>query len=252
VANDVSHAERATRLLASTRVKLARPARPDATWPFAHAEPADLTALYAICDGLELATGEHIFGRGELADVTAWLVLEKGLSWPPDLIVVGERRDIVIVLDLDADQTRAGGGVLEVGADDLGSFERVASSVLDYMLVRAGAGEDTTPPPEIEARNAARAGDRNALERALGRAMYPGNDRALAALCLELGALHAAAGDSERTIRAFERSVEARQRTVGRAGRETERIAAWRAAAHVARSRGAEAIAVQCEARAGH
>ena len=250
MANDGSHAERATLLLGSPRVKLARPARPDAVWPFPHPEPPDLAALYAVCDGLELATGEHVFGRGELADVTAWLVLEKGLSWPPDLIIVGERRDIVIVLDLDAGGARAGGGVLEVGADDLGSFERMASRVLDYMLVRAGAGEDLNPPPEIEARIAARAGDRSALERALSRAMYPGSDRALAALCLELGALHLAASDRERAIRAFEQSVEARQRAVGRGGREAERVAAWRAAAYVARSRGAEALAVECEGRA--
>ena len=250
MANDGSHAERATRLLASPRVKLARPARPDAVWPFAHPEPPDLSALYAVCDGLELVDGEHIVGRGELGDVTAWLVMEKGLSWPSDLIVVGERRDIVIVLDLDVAGARAGGGVLEVGADDLGSFERVAGSVLGYLLVRAGAGGDIAPPPEIEARDAARVGDRLALERALGLPMYPGSDRGLAALFLELGALHAAAADSERALRAFERSVEARQRAVGRGGREAERVAAWTAAAHVARARGAEDIAVQCEARA--
>ena len=71
----------------------------------------------------------------------------------------------------------------------------------------------------------------------------PGATVPVAALCLELGALHAAAGDAERAMRAFERSVEARQRAVGRGGREAERVAAWTAAAHVARSRGAEAIA---------
>jgi hypothetical protein len=251
VANDGSHAERATRLLASPRVKHARAARPDAAWPFLHPEPPDLTALYGLCDGLELDGGEHIFGRGELGDVTSWLVMEKGLSWPTDLVVVGERRDIVVVLDLDVEGSRAGGGVLEVGADDLRSFERVASRVLDYMLVRADVGEDMTPPPEIEARAAARAGDRSALERALARAMYPGNDRALASLCLELGALYAAAGDAERALGAFERSAEARQRAVGRGGREGERMAAWRAAAHVARSRGADAIAAECESRVG-
>jgi hypothetical protein len=250
VAHHGSHAERATRLLASPRVKLARPPRPDAAWPIPFPEPADLAALYAICDGLELDDGVRIFGRGELADTTAWLVLEKGLSWPPDLIVMGERRDIVIVLDLDAADVRAGGGVLEVGADDLGSFERIASTAVGYLLVHAGAGDDLVPPPELEARNAARAGDRIALERALERAMYPGSDRAVSALCLELGALHAVAGDSERAMRAFARSVDARQRAVGRGGREPERVAAWAAAAHVARSRGAKAIAMECERRA--
>ena len=250
MANDGSQADRATRLLASPRVKQVVPPRSDATWPFAHPEPADLVALYAACDGVELDDGVRIFGRGELKDVTAWLVLEKGLSWPDDLMVAGERRDIVIVLDLDVRDLRAGGGVLEVGADDLGSFERVASSVLDYLLIRTGAGEDMAAPAEIEARRAVRAGDRDALERALGRPMYPGSDRAVAALALELGSLHAAAGDAERTLRAFERSVAARQRAVGRGGRDVERVAAWNAAAHVARSRNAEAIALECDRRA--
>ena len=250
MANDGSQAERATLLLASPRVKRVVPPRPDAAWPFAHREPADLVALYAACDGVELDDGVHIFGRGELRDVTAWLVLEKGLSWPDDLMVAGERRDIIIVLDLDVHGLRAGGGVLEVGADDLGSFERVASSVLDYLLVRTGTGEDVAPPPEIEARRAAREGDRDTLERALGRPMYPGSDRAVAALALELGSLHAATGDAQRTLRAFEQSVEARLRAVGRGGRDAERMAAWTAAAHVARTRRAEAIALECERRA--
>jgi hypothetical protein len=219
-------------------------------WPFSHPEPADLAALYAVCDGIELDDGVRIFGRGELRDVTSWLVLEKGLSWPEDLIVAGERRDIVIVLDLDVGEVRAGGGLLEVGADDLGSFERVASGVLGYLLVRAGAGEDIAPPPEIAARRAAREGDRGALERALGRSMYPGSERVVAALFLELGGLHAASGDAERALGAFEQSVEARLAAVGRGGRDAERVAAWSAAAHVARSRRAEALAVQCESRA--
>jgi hypothetical protein len=71
----------------------------------------------------------------------------------------------------------------------------------------------------------------------------------LAALSLELGALHAAAGDTERALRAFEQSVAARLSAVGRGGRETERVAAWSAAAHVARSRGGQAVAAECERR---
>jgi hypothetical protein len=249
VANDGSHAERAARLLASPRVRNAVPPRPDATWPFSHSEPPDLVAFYAACDGVELDDGVRIFGHGELRDVTAWLVLEKGLSWPEDLIVAGERRDSVIALDLDVGGVRAGGGVLEVGADDLGSFERVASGVLDYLLIRSGAGEDMAPPPEVEARRAARAGDRDTLERALRRPMYPGSERGMAALWLELGALHAAAGDAERALGAFEQSVAARLSAVGRGGRDVERVAAWTAAAHVARTRGAPGIAAECERR---
>jgi hypothetical protein len=249
VANEGSHAERATRLLASPRVRHAVPPRPSAIWPFSHPEPLDLAALYGLCDGIELDDGVRIFGRGELRDVTEWLVLEKGLSWPDDLIVAGERRDIVIVLDLDVRGLRAGGGLLEVGADDLGSFERVASGVLAYLSIRTETGEDMAAPPEIEARRAARAGDREALERALGRPMYPRSERVVAALSLELGALHAAAGDAERALRAFEQSVAARIGAVGRGGRDAERRAAWTAAAHVARSHGAESVAVSCEER---
>jgi hypothetical protein len=250
VAHDGSHDEHVARLLSSARLTHANPPRPEAAWPFAAPEPAELAALYARCDGLALDDGVRIFGRGELGDVTSWLVLEKGLSWPDDLIVVGERRDVVIALDLDTRGARAGGGLLEVGTDDLGSFERVASGVLGYLSIRAGLGDDPEPPSEIAAKRAASAGDREALDRALARPMYPGSQRVVAALALELGALHAAAGDAIRMMHAFERSVEARLAAVGRGGREVERAAAWNAAAHVARSRGAESAALRCEERA--
>jgi hypothetical protein len=250
VALDGSHAERAIRLTASPRAVRVNPPRTDAAWPFRHPEPPDLAAFYAVCDGLELDDGVRIFGRGELADVTSWLVLDKGLSWPDDMFVAGERRDIVIVVDLDVGGARAGGGVLEAGADDLGSFERVGSSVVGYLLTRAGAGDDAAPPPEIAAKRAAAAGDRDALAQALARPMYPGSGRAAAALFLELGALAAAADDRATALRAFERSVDARLSAVGRGGREVERRAAWSAAAHVARTRGAADIAALCEERA--
>src|SRR6266851_4878494 len=94
------YADGVARLLQSPRVRGTRPRR-DVAWPVPHPEPPDLSALYAVCDGLELADGVRLFGRGELGDVTQWLVLEKGLGWPDDLVVVGERRDVVIVLDLD-------------------------------------------------------------------------------------------------------------------------------------------------------
>src|SRR6266571_4089244 len=94
------YADRIERLLASPCVRERKPAR-GVDWPFAHAEPADLRALYAVLDGLLLDDGVRLFGRGELADVTQWLVLEKGLGWADDLVVVGERRDVVVVLDLD-------------------------------------------------------------------------------------------------------------------------------------------------------
>ncbi len=236
-------------LLGSPSVRERKPPR-DVPWPIAHAEPADLVALYQLCDGVVLDDGARLFGRGELHDVTQWLVLEKALGWPDDLVVVGERRDVVVVLDLDVTGARAGGGVLEIGADDLGAFDRVASSVVGYLLVRADAGEDDAPPPEIAARRAALAQDRAALERELARPMYPGQDRLFAALAVELGALCAAAGESERALAAFARSVEARVRSVTRDAEGPERSAGWRAAAIASRARGAEAIAEACERRA--
>src|SRR5450432_3139795 len=118
------HTSRVERLLGSPRVVEKKPHR-DVAWPIGHAEPPDLSALYAACDGLELDDGTRLFGRGELRDVTEWLVLEKGLAWGDDFVIVGERRDIVVVLDLDVRGERAGGGALETGVDDLGVFERV-------------------------------------------------------------------------------------------------------------------------------
>jgi hypothetical protein len=244
-----SYADRANLLLTSPRVRERKPPR-DIVWPIAHAEPADLSLLYELCDGLALDDGARLFGRGELHDVTQWLVLEKGLGWPDDLVVVGERRDVVVVLDLDVGGVRAGGGVLEVGADDLGAFDRVASSVLGYLLVRSGVGDDDAPPPEVAARRAARDQDRTALERELARPMYPGQERLFASLAVELGALSAAVGETERALSAFAASVEARARSVTPDARRAERSAGWRAAAIASRARGAVALAEECEARA--
>jgi hypothetical protein len=236
-------------LLASPRVVARRPGR-EVAWPVAYPEPADLAALYASCDGLTLEDGTALLGKGEIADVTRWIVLEKSLGWADDIVVVGERRDVVVVLDLDVRGVRAGGGVLETASDDLESFDRVASSVLAYWLGRAGAGEDDAPPPELAARTAAARGDAASLERELGRPLYPRSERLFARLALDLGKLWARAGDEERALSAFARSAAAREETVGAAGRPMERAAAWRAAAHAARSCGAAAIADICEARA--
>jgi len=245
-----SHSHRVAQLLASPRVLAVRPTRAVA-WPIAHPEPPDLAALYARCDGLTLDDGTTLLGKGEIGDVTRWLVLEKSLGWADDLVVVGERRDVVVVLDLDDHGVRAGGGVLETSSDDLETFERVASCVLAYALGRTGAGVDDAPPPEMAARTAAARADAASLERELERPMYPGSERLFARLALDLGALLARAGDEERALSAFARSVAAREALVGAAGRPLERAAAWRAAAHAARSCGAAALASLCEARAG-
>lgn len=242
------HTSRVERLLASSRVTEKKPHRAVA-WPIPHAEPADLAALYLACDGIELDEGTRLFGKGELRDVTDWLVLEKGLGWSDDLVIVGERRDIVIVLDLDVGGERAGGGALETGVDDLGVFERVASDVVGYLAGRAGVPDDVAPPPEIAARRAAASSDAPGLERELARPMYPGHERLVASLLLELGMLWLGAGDNARAMSAFSRSVEARVASVGRGGREAERASAWLAAAHASRARGAAALALECEAR---
>src|SRR3954452_14266611 len=102
------YVDRARSLLASPRVVEKKPPR-QVGWPIAHSEPPDLAALYQLCDGVLLDDGVRLFGRGELGDVTQWLVLEKGLGWSDDLVVIGERRDAVIVLDLDVGNQRAGG-----------------------------------------------------------------------------------------------------------------------------------------------
>src|SRR3954470_17653651 len=94
-----SYDDRVRILLGSERVLEIKPAR-DVAWPIAHPAPADLGALYRACDGLVIEGGVRLFGCGELGDVTEWLTLEKGLGWPDDLVVVGERRDVVVVLDL--------------------------------------------------------------------------------------------------------------------------------------------------------
>jgi hypothetical protein len=217
------------------------------SWPLPFPEPADLRALYAFCDGLTLDDGFSLLGKGELGDVTRWLLLEKGLDWAPDIIVVGERRDVVVVLDLDVRGIRAGGGVLETTVDALEAFERRAGSLVGYLLVRAAAVQDDAPPPEVAAPAAVARADAAALERELARPMYPGSDRLFAHLALELGKLWAARDDADRALSAFEQSVTARERMVGVAARADERAAGWRAAAHAARACGAEAIAARCD-----
>src|SRR5262252_3997987 len=219
-----SQAERVAALLASPRVVSRRPPR-DVPWPLPFAEPADLRALYACCDGLALDDGFSLLGKGELGDVTRWLLLEKGLGWAPDIVVVGERRDVVVVLDLDVGAVRAGGGILETTGDDLEVFDRRACSLLGYLLLRAGARQEDAPPPEVAAVAAVARADAAALERELARPMYPGSERLFAHLALELGKLWAARNEGDRAISAFERSVDARERMVGVAARADERAA---------------------------
>src|SRR5258708_3566877 len=128
-----SPAERVALLLSSPRVRETSPPR-DVEWPMAYPEPVDLGAVYRACDGLLLDDGVRLFGRGELRDVTEWLVLEKGLGWADDLVVVGERRDVVVVLDLDVAGVRAAGGLLAVGFDDPRALRPGASGALGHRF----------------------------------------------------------------------------------------------------------------------
>ncbi|HVY47524.1 MAG TPA: hypothetical protein VHB21_16660, partial [Minicystis sp.] len=139
------------------------------SWPSALAEPADLAALYAATDGLELADGTRILPRGEIARATAWLVEDKALDWFGDLLVVGERDALVLVRDLDAGGERAGGGLLEAPTDGLEELRRVALGVVEYRAARLGLPEHAPIAPERAAREAIALRDPDAIEAAVAR-----------------------------------------------------------------------------------
>ncbi|WP_437579454.1 hypothetical protein [Sorangium sp. So ce887] len=241
-------ASRVAALLAHPGVE-ARPAPPDAgAWPHGLAEPLDVAALYAATDGLALPDGTRILPLGELARATAWLTEERSLDWARDLLVIGEREDLVIVLDLDAAGARAGGGVLEAPTDGLASFQRVARSAVGYLERRLGVAGAEPAAPEVRAREAAARRDLPALVEVLAEAMYPGAERQIAHAALTLGALLSERGD-EAALDAFARSVAARIAAAPRGAGAPERLAAWRACEIAAREAGAEAIAAACAAR---
>lgn len=232
----------------AVRIKRAPSAEP---WPFEGPEPADLAALYAQSDGLELEDGTTILPRGDLERTTAWLKQEKSLDdWPADRIVVGERTDAVLVLDLDRGGERAGGGVLEAATDGLSAFKRAAMSVLGYLERRLDPRADSDAPPERRAREAVEKKDREALAAALEEPFYPGSERDFAHAALTLGALAAAVGDAEGALAAFERSVKARARAAPRGSGAREEAAAWRACSIAADQAGARALAEECSTRA--
>jgi hypothetical protein len=239
---------RARTLLARSAVVRVRP--PAACAEDAAATPWDLAALYAVCDGLELADGTRILGRDEAARATAWLKDEKSLDWDAALTVIGERDDLVIVHDVDRVGARAGGGILEAPTDGLSSFRRVALGVIGYLEERAGEGSDPEPAPERAAREAIARGDTAALAAAIARGFYPSAGRELAHAALSLGVLHARAGDTARAMEAFARAVEARASAVPRGAEAAEAAAAWRAAAITAEGEGAVALAAVCRERA--
>jgi hypothetical protein len=219
-------------------------------WPLEVPEPPDLAALYAVTDGIALADGTVILRRGELAATTAWLKQEKSLDdWPEDLVVIGERDDVVIVRDLDQAGARAGGGVLEAATDGLSTFKRAALGVVGYLEARLSPGGDTDKTPEALAREAAARKDAAGIEAAIARPFYPGAGRDLAHAALTLGAIRAAEGDAEGAMAAFDRSVVARVRSARRGAEEMEAKAAWRSCALAAEQAGAPDLAALIRSR---
>lgn len=207
-------------------------------------EPADLVALYATTDGIELGDGTRILARGEIAAATEWLKGERSLEWGTDLWVIGERDDLVIVRDLDAAGTRAGGGVLEAPTDGLSALARAALEVIGYLEERVGTACDHAP--ERAAREAVARHDAEGIARAIARGFYPGAERDLAHAALSLGAIRAGAGDAEGAMEAFGQAVAARVRAAPR-GAETSVVrAAWKTCAVAAEKAGAPGVAAAC------
>jgi hypothetical protein len=212
-------------------------------------EPADLAALYAVTDGIELADGTRILGRGEIAAATEWLKGERSLEWGPDLWVIGERDDLVIVRDLDAVGARAGGGVLETPTDGLSALARAALDLIGYLEARLGTAREHAP--ERAAREAVARRDAEGIARAIARGFYPGAERDLAHAALSLGAIRAGAGDAAGAMDAFTRSVEARTLAAPRGREASEAKAAWKTCAVAAEKAGAPSVANACRAKAG-
>lgn len=243
-------AERRARVIVESGAVIAREP-PAPRIEGAEETPWDLAALHAVTGGIELADRTRILGRERSVEATAWLIEEKSLDWDADLLVLGERDDVVIVHDRDRASKRAGGGVLEAPTDALSSFRRVALDALSYLELRAGIAIEGEPAltPERAAREAGERGDAEALAAAIDRGFYPGAARELAHAALRLGALRAAGGDHDGALAAFTRSAEARASAVPRGAEAAEISAAWRAAAVAAEKAGSPSIAEVCRAR---
>lgn len=239
---------RARALVASAAVVSRRPPSPS-PWAFDFPEPDDIAVFYGECDGLILRDGTVVLERSAIPRATSWLVEERSLSWRPDLFIVGERDDLVIVRDIDGEVARAGGGVLEAATDALETFQRQALGMIGYLEARAGIAVPD-PAPEVAARAAEHRADAAALAAALALPFYPGAERELSHRNVALGVLRIGAGDEGGALAAFERSVAARLCTVGRGAQISEAAAAWRACAAAASEAGAEAVAERCAARA--
>ncbi len=247
--------ERARALAASPRVRVLRPPTPMPTL-MPPALPPDLAALYAVCDGLELEDGTVIMSHDGIAEATRWLKEQRELYWSDELMVIGERDDLVIVRDADTQAQRSGGGVLEAPTDGLESFRRVSLDVIAYLEERVGIdigiGIDVkgARSPERLSLEAMEARDAPALASALARGFYPGAEREFARAAMTLGSLRAELRDAVGAMEAFCLAVESRARAVPRGAEEGERRAAWRACAIACEKVGAIEMSVACRARA--
>lgn len=135
----------------------------------------DLASLYASADGLQLEDGTLILPREGVADATSWLKRERSLDdWAEDIIVIGERDDLIIARDVDLRGVRAGGGVVEAAADSLSSFKRAALTAIGYLEGRIRGGRDLDPHPEAAARAGVLVSDEVAIAEAIKRPFYPG------------------------------------------------------------------------------
>jgi hypothetical protein len=244
----VAASERAARICAARAITKRRPPGPGA-WDLGGDPPEDLAAIWAVAGGLELDDGTRLLGPEEVAPATKWLTEEKSLGWDGDLFVIGERDDLVIVRDLDRAGKRAGGGVLEAPTDGLEAFRRVAWDVLGYLEARLGIESASRATPELVAQKAAAQKDAQTLAKVLADPFYPGSEAVAAHAALVLGELLAAAGDDVAAMRAFVRSVSFRVQGARRGAEALERAAGFRAAARVAESVGAKALAEACLTR---
>jgi hypothetical protein len=245
-----------SRLLATLASSVVIAKRPPsaAPWPLQLPAPPDVAAFHAACDGLELEHGVRILGREEVGISTKWLRDEKSLLWEDDIFIIGERDDLVVVRDMDLENVRAGGGILEAPTDGLESLKRVALDIVGYLEIRVGLRaqglEDAYPAPErlvqigVSQRNA------EMLERALTRPFYPGNEADAALAALTLGEIRAQSGALDAALQAFEQYAALRARAARRGAESIERSAAFRAAARTAESVGAKDLADLCRQRA--
>lgn len=241
--------ERMRQILASAAVTGSRPPTMS-EFGFEFEEPADLRAFYAATDGIDLADGTRILPRGELVGATSWLIDQKALDWPETLFVLGERGDMVILRDVDADNERAGGGILEAPHDGLSSFTRVGLSLPGWLTARAKLGPDPTPSPEATLGSATMNDDLRTLSAALERPHYPGSQHSVAHGALIIGLLRAKGGDLSGAMEALDWHARVRVSAVSRNVVGREALAAWRAAELESERAGLGELAAMCAGRA--